>query len=99
MLQVLFYKEATITVFRVSASFFWILVLPGFGITYLWDLEFPERFTISVPISAAIIGIFSYYLGLVGVHVKTSLYLLPIISLIAGGWVWKNSGRSLKNSS
>ncbi len=89
MLKVLFYKEDTAIVITVVIAFFWLLVLPGFGITYLWDLEFPERFAVSIGISAAIMGIFSYYLGLIGVHVKTSAYVLPLISMIIGGGVWK----------
>jgi uncharacterized membrane protein len=93
IIRLLFYKEEIITVFRVAAAFYWLLILPGIGITYLWKLDFVERFVLSITLSAAIIGIFSYYLGLVGIHVKTSAYLLPVLSMIVGGWIWKNYGR------
>ncbi|MBW2996329.1 hypothetical protein KY332_03445 [Candidatus Woesearchaeota archaeon] len=53
--------------------------MPGFFITYSLKLKFLERIIIGGPISAAIVGILAYYLGLMGVDLLYSFILLPLI--------------------
>ena len=48
------------------------------------NLEFAERFVIGVLASAAMIGIFSYYIGLVGLNMKYHAFILPPLIIIIG---------------
>lgn len=78
--RIVFFNESSILVVRSAFAAYWVLVLPGIGATYLFrGLAFIERLAVSVPISAALIGISSYYLGLLGVHVKYSVISMPVI--------------------
>lgn len=81
-----FFKENLTVLFRTVISLFWLFVLPGYVIMLYWkeQLEFFERFIIGVALSAAIIGIFSYYLGLIGLNIKYHTILLPLAMIILG---------------
>jgi len=77
---VIFYNESWIVLFKTVFILFWMFVLPGIGITYLFGgLSFAERFAASVAISAVLVGATAYYLGILGVHVKYSAVILPAI--------------------
>jgi uncharacterized membrane protein len=82
--QVVFFAEGFFVIVKTVSVLFWLLVLPGLGITYLWELQFTERLALAVAISAGIVGIASYYLGLAGIHVTISSVALPVICIIAG---------------
>ena len=84
MAKVLFFKEDILTITRTVVAIFWILVLPGFWLSYFLDLEFKERFVLSVAMSAVIVGVSSYYLGLIGIHITLSAKLLPAIFIGLG---------------
>lgn len=86
VLKIVFYKESILTILRIIISFFWILVLPGFVLMYNWkeEMNFEERAIWSIPLSAAIIGVTSYYLGLIGFYIKYHGILLPAVFIIAG---------------
>ncbi|MCH8004060.1 MAG: hypothetical protein IH934_05520 [Nanoarchaeota archaeon] len=47
-------------------------------------LGFIERFIIGVALSAALIGIFSYYLGLLGLNINYQVIVLPLILILFG---------------
>ena len=84
--KIAFYKESIVVLLRSVLSLFWLFVLPGYFIMLYWkeELRFAERFIIGLVASAAIIGIFSYYLGLVGLHIKYHPLLLPVALIILG---------------
>jgi len=82
--QIVFFMENILINIRSVSVLFWLFVLPGFGITYLWKFNFLERLAVSVAISAAIVGISSYYLGLAGLHVTASSVVLPIVYILMG---------------
>ena len=99
MFKIVFFKENFIVLLRVVFSLFWLFVLPGYFLMLYWKerLEFIERIIIGLIVSAAIIGIFSYYigsvaiigtfsyyLGLLGLHIKFQTIVLPLVSIIAG---------------
>ncbi|MFH1827824.1 MAG: hypothetical protein ABH824_01045 [Nanoarchaeota archaeon] len=59
---------------------------------YLWheQIGFLERFIVSVPVSAATVSIISYYISLIGLHVKYHPILIPLsIIVISGIVVWR----------
>ena len=84
--KIAFFKENIISLIRSVLSLFWLFVLPGYFLMLYWKekLEFTERFIIGIVLSAAIIGIFSYYLGLIGLNIKYHTILLPLILILIG---------------
>jgi uncharacterized membrane protein len=86
MFKIVFFKENFIVLLRLVFSLFWLFVLPGYFLMFYWKekLNFIERFVIGIALSVAIIGTFSYYLGLFGLHIKFQTILLPLVLIIAG---------------
>tara|TARA_Y100000310_G_C20327117_1_gene643508 strand:- start:85 stop:444 length:360 start_codon:yes stop_codon:yes gene_type:complete len=76
-----FFNEGIGSILKTVFSVFWILILPGFFILYKWHekLHFLTRFIVSIGVGAALMGIGSYYLGIVGVHIKYHTIVLPLI--------------------
>ncbi len=85
-LKILFYKEEFIVILKLVLSFFWVFIIPGLSIMFYWEdkLSFTERLVIGVGLTAAVIGISSYYLGLIGLNIKYHTILLPLLCLILG---------------
>ena len=84
--KIVFYKEELIVILKFALSFYFALVLPGFSLLLCWaeKLGFFERFVASIPLSAALIGILSYYIGIAGVHIKYLSFILPIFLILLG---------------
>jgi uncharacterized membrane protein len=84
--KIIFYKENISVVLRTVFGLFFTLILPGFMLMYYWfeKLDFLERLIIGFPVSAAVTGIFSYYLGIIGINAKYHVFILPPIMIIAG---------------
>jgi len=100
--KIVFFKENLMIILRFVLSFFWMFVLPGFTLMYLWHekVGFLERFIISVPINAAVVSIISYYVSLMGLHVKYHSILLPLlIIIISGTVVWRKNIEEKANKS
>jgi len=85
--QIAFYKEKVLVNLRVVFSVFWLFVLPGFYLLYNWHekLSFIERVFLGIAVSTAVIALFSYYLGLAGLHIKSHHILLPVVFLLVDG--------------
>ena len=51
-----------------------------------WEdkLSFTERLVIGVGVSAALIGISSYYLGITGLNIKYHTFILPTAFILIG---------------
>ena len=83
--KVLFYKEDFLPTLRVVFGLFWLFLVPGFSLLYYWHekLRFIERIILSFPLSAALVGILSYHLGLIGIDIRYHS-LLPLVFLAAG---------------
>ena len=84
--KIAFYKENLVVLFRTVLSLFWLFVIPGYFIMLYWNekLGFVEWFIIGIVLSAAIIGVFSYYLGLIGLNLKYHAIVLPLILILLG---------------
>ena len=85
-IEVAYYKESIAVVLRYSASLFWLFVLPGYSIMLYWRerLEFLERVVAGIGLSAAVVGISSYYIGLAGLNILYHGILLPLVIILAG---------------
>jgi hypothetical protein len=66
-----------------SFALFFLFVLPGFSILY--KKEFIERLVFGSIIGMAMIGLPSYYLGVLGFHVKYHFVFAIIITTIGIG--------------
>ena len=84
--KIAFFNERFLILFRNVLSLFWLFALPGYFLMLYWKetLEFIERFVIGIALAAAIIGIFSYYLGLLGLNIKYHAIVLPLILILLG---------------
>ena len=77
--QAVFYKENILTTARTVASVFWLFVLPGFSIMYLWHdkLDFLQRTVAGTVLATAITGIIGYNASLLGLHIRYHAVILP----------------------
>ena len=84
--KVIFLPEDFFIVLRAVAAIFWVLVVPGFAIMLYWreELKFYERLIIGIGVGTVLVGLLSYYTGLIGLHVKYHAVLLPLAIIIAG---------------
>lgn len=84
--KLVFFKENLLVLFRNVLSLFWLFVLPGYFVMLYWKekLNFLERFVIGIALAAGIIGIFSYYLGLIGLNIRYHVALLPLAIILLG---------------
>ncbi len=86
LLKIFFFKESIINLIKIEASFYYLFILPGFSLLYYWKnkLNFLERFIIGFAVSLAITGILSYYLGLLGINLNISSWMLPPMIIFGG---------------
>lgn len=86
IIKIVFYRESFSISFLFVFSFFWNFVFPGFSLLYLYKEKLPffERFIFGTITGLAIISIFSYYIGLVGIHVRYHTFFLPPLFIIIG---------------
>ena len=84
--KISFFRESFLGTLRVVLSLFWLFVLPGYAVMLYWNdkLHFIERFLIGIGVSAAIIGILSYYFGISGLNIKYHTILLPSLLIALG---------------
>ena len=87
--KIIFFKENLMVVFRTVLSIFWMFIIPGYFILFYWreKLNFTERLIIGIASSAAVIGIFSYYLGIIGINIKYHTIILPLIMIFIGSFL------------
>lgn len=84
--KIAFFKDSFTVLLRNVLSLFWLFALPGYFVMLYWreKISFTERFVIGIALSAAIIGIFSYYLALTGINIKYHTIILPLIIILIG---------------
>jgi len=84
--KIIYFNEKFSVVFRAVIAIFWMFALPGYFLMLYWHekLEFLERLVVGTAVSAAVIGISSYYIGLVGLNVKYHGVVLPAVLILAG---------------
>lgn len=84
--KIIYFKESFIVLLKIVASLFWLFAVPGYFAMIYWKekLEFAERFVIGILLSAAIMGIFSYYFGLMGLNMRYHGFILPPVIIIIG---------------
>ncbi len=80
VIRIAYNKESTTEVLRVSTSLFWLFIIPGYLMTLYWkeNIKFIERVVVGSIAALAVVGITSYYLGLVGLKLQNQTILLPL---------------------
>jgi len=91
IIKLVFYKQDIFTTTRTALSLFWMFALPGYALMYYWKerMDFGERIVIGTAAAAAVTAIASYYLGLVGLHVKYHGIILPLAMLAVAAIIMK----------
>ena len=85
-MEIAFYKQDVLTNLRTGLAVFWMMVLPGYMLLYYWKekIDFTERIIIGSALALGVIAVSSYYLGLIGVHIKFQGILLPLLMIAVG---------------
>lgn len=91
ILKIVFYRQDIVTTTRTALALTWLFVLPGYALMFYWKekLDFAERIVIGTAAAAAVISITSYYVGLLGLHVKYHGIVLPVAMLVAAAVILK----------
>ncbi len=86
LLKVMFYKEPTLSVMKTGFSFWYLTVLPGYAFVRnsFKKSGVLEKMLLSLAVGASLLGILSYYLGLLGIHVKYHAYIIPPALILTG---------------
>ncbi len=81
ILKIAFYKDAVWNIIKMAGALFWLYVLPGYAILLHWSesLDFLERLIIGSVIGGVVVAALSYYVGLMGIHLKYHGIILPVI--------------------
>ena len=84
--KMIYFKDDFIVLLRFVASIFWLFLLSSYFIMLYWreKLDFTERLVIGIALSAAVIGISSYYIGLMGLNIKYHGIILPSVLILTG---------------
>jgi len=84
--KLIFYKESFLVSLKVSSSFFFIFMLPGYAMMLYWSdkLSVAERLVVGTGVSFGLTGILSYYLGLLGLNIRYHTFLLPLLLIVLG---------------
>ncbi|MBS3135493.1 hypothetical protein J4401_00870 [Candidatus Woesearchaeota archaeon] len=82
--KISFINEPLLSIARIAFSFLWMFVIPGISISYFFFMKskFIVRFFLGFGIGAAVIGIESYYAGMLGLHIKYHGIILPVLTTI-----------------
>ena len=87
--KIIYFKNSFSDSLVFVASLFWMFVLSGYFIMFYWKekLDFMERLIIGIALSAAVIGISSYYIGLTGLNIRYHGTILPLAMIAIGLWI------------
>jgi uncharacterized membrane protein len=85
-LKLAFYRQDITATTRAAFALWWMFTLPGYALLYYWreKLELAERIVLGTAAAAAVTAIASYYLGLLGLHVKYHAIVLPVAMIAVG---------------
>ncbi|MBI4148599.1 hypothetical protein HY490_04880 [Candidatus Woesearchaeota archaeon] len=83
---VVFYNEPVLSMLLLMASLAIVSYVPGYFLLKKVVENVAERLLFGSAVSVAIIGVGAYYLGLFGLQLSFSSYLLPLAVLGVGLW-------------
>jgi hypothetical protein len=81
-LKIVLFSEAFLSLVRITAALMWMYVIPGYVLLFsAKDMPLPARMGIGTCAAIALYGIMSYYLGIVGAHVRFHWTILPFLMI------------------
>lgn len=82
--KIVFYKENILVLAASVFGLFWLYILPGFTLMFIWRerFDFIERLVVGSAFGVAITGLVSYYLTLVNVPIRSQFILAPLILVV-----------------
>ena len=86
MLKIVFWNEQLVIVAKLCLLTVWMLFIPGYLLFYNTKMEYLEKIIAGSLVSAAIIGLSSYYVGLLGLHIDYHIFVLPALLILFGAW-------------
>jgi hypothetical protein len=89
--KISFANSSLLETLRVTASLYWMFVLPGYALALCSRQDFANRLIIGTIVQVGIIGHLSYFTGLAGWHISTHGLILPLVSILIGIVLWKRS--------
>ena len=95
--KICFYKEILFIIIKLIFSIWWLFIIPGYFImfNYKEDISFLERFFFGIVLGMIVYAIFSYPLGLLGVHIKYHVFIIPLTEIIFSALVFFYKKHSL----
>lgn len=90
--RIVFYRQDFLAVVSVVSGLFYLFVIPGIFImwNYRQKFDFLERLVFGFALCAGCLGIVSYHMGLLGLHVKYHMLIIPpaiiLAAVIFGYW-------------
>ncbi|MDO8480275.1 MAG: hypothetical protein Q7S65_00500 [Nanoarchaeota archaeon] len=77
-----FYKESLLVILRTELAIVWMFLLPGYLLFRNREWSFLEKNVMGALVAGAILGIASYYLGLLGLNVRWHVWLIPLVVML-----------------
>ena len=81
---IVFYKEPIISTIRITLAIAVMTYVPGYLLTKRIFEQNSQRLLFGSAISIIIIGISAYYLGLIGIQLQISAFMLPLTLILTG---------------
>ena len=87
--KIVFFKQDILSLLKLVSSLYWMFVIPGMFLLFYWEdkIGFLERFIVGILVASSVNGILSYYLGILGLHLKYHGIFLPILIILIGIFV------------
>ena len=87
--------ESVAVVARTAAAIYWLFVIPGYAVMFYWraHLGFVERVVAGTAAAMVVVGVASYYLGLIGLKLQNQTLILPALVIIISAFAAKLLGR------
>lgn len=84
ILYITYRDENITTVARTAAAIYWLFVIPGYAVMLHWrgHLGFVERVVVGTVAAMAVVGVSSYYLGLIGLKLQNQTLILPAAVIV-----------------
>lgn len=97
--KIVLFKETLVTLFLALGVLFYSIIIPGvILLAYLnKKLGSFSRLVLGSVLAIALTGIASYYLGLLGLHVKYHPYIIPPLIMLVGLFLFYRENRYSQN--
>lgn len=86
LFKIIFHRESFLIILKLALSLFWLFILPGFMIMYLFSekLDFIERIIVGTALGMAFYGVLGYNLGVLGLLMRYQIWILPALGIMMG---------------